>query len=165
MSKHFFDLDAERLRHLSREVSRVANSLSQLSMGVVVTPSTEADDVGRLDQVTEDTVLWLIRARRQRSRFLPEDLFAEPAWDILLDLLRAEIAQQRVSVSSLCIAAGVPATTALRYINSMASQGVIVRRSDPCDGRRAFLELSPETSQALRRYFVNVVDKKESKRV
>ena len=53
----------------------------------------------------------VIRARRLRSRFFPDDLFADPAWDMLLDLLQAEIAQLRVPVSSLCIAASVPATT------------------------------------------------------
>jgi hypothetical protein len=42
-----------------------------------------------------------------RARFFQEELFADPAWDMLLDLLQAEIAQHRVPVSSLCIAAAV----------------------------------------------------------
>jgi len=47
-----------------------------------------------------------------RARYFRDELFADPAWDMLLDLLQAEIAQLRVPVSSLCIAASVPATTA-----------------------------------------------------
>jgi DNA-binding MarR family transcriptional regulator len=35
----------------------------------------------------------------------------------------------------------------------MVSQGIFVRRADPHDGRRVFVELAPETSHALRRYF------------
>jgi DNA-binding MarR family transcriptional regulator len=72
---------------------------------------------------------------------------------MLLDLLQAEIAQLRVPVSSLCIAAAVPATTALRWLKTMVSQGVFIRRSDPHDGRRVFVELAPEASRAMRRYF------------
>ena len=88
-----------------------------------------------------------------RSRYFAEDLFADPAWDMLLDLLQAEISQLRVPVSGLCIAAAVPATTALRWLKTMVSKGVLIRRADPHDGRRVFVELAPEASQALRRYF------------
>ena len=95
----------------------------------------------------------IIRARRLRSRYFAEDLFADPAWDMLLDLLQAEISQLRVPVSGLCIAAAVPATTALRWLKTMVSKGVFIRRADPHDGRRVFVELAPEASQALRRYF------------
>jgi DNA-binding MarR family transcriptional regulator len=98
----------------------------------------------------------VIRARRLRGRFFSEELFADPAWDMLLDLLQAEIAQLRVPVSSLCIAAAVPATTALRWLKTMTEQGLFVRRADPHDGRRVFVELAPTTSQALRRYFAEV---------
>jgi DNA-binding MarR family transcriptional regulator len=88
-----------------------------------------------------------------RSRFFDEGLFADPAWDMLLDLLQAEIAQHRVPVSSLCIAAAVPATTALRWIRTMTDAGLFVRRADPHDGRRIFVELSANASAAMRRYF------------
>jgi DNA-binding MarR family transcriptional regulator len=88
-----------------------------------------------------------------RNRYFPEDLFADPAWDMLLDLLHAEIAQLRVPVSSLCIAAAVPATTALRWLKAMTQQGLFVRRADPHDARRVFVELAPKASEAMRRYF------------
>ena len=91
-----------------------------------------------------------------RSRFFADDLFADPAWDMLLDLLQAEIAQLRVPVSSLCIAAAVPATTALRWLKTMTDKGMFVRRADPHDGRRVFVELAPDASVALRRYFAQV---------
>ena len=72
---------------------------------------------------------------------------------MLLDLLQAELAQHRVPVSSLCIAAAVPATTALRWIKSMTDAGLFLRRADPHDGRRVFVELSPGASEGMRRYF------------
>jgi hypothetical protein len=151
------DRNAERLRQLSDEVSRIASTLARLSTGPQPTPQTvQSLPVTDAPDVSADTVRAVIRARRLRSRFFPEELFADPAWDMLLDLFQAEIAQLRVPVSSLCIAAAVPATTALRWLKGMTEQGLFLRRADPHDGRRVFVELGPEASQALRRYFAEV---------
>lgn len=111
---------------------------------------------GEAPAVSLDMVRQVIRARRLRARFFDEELFADPAWDMLLDLLQAEIAQHRVPVSSLCIAAAVPATTALRWIKTMTDAGLFKRRADPHDGRRVFIELSAEASEGMRRYFREV---------
>ena len=75
---------------------------------------------------------------------------------MLLDLLQAELSHLRVPVSSLCIAAAVPATTAFRWLKTMVQEKLFVRRADPHDGRRVFVELAPDTSYALRRYFAEV---------
>lgn len=151
------DQNAARLRQLSDEVSRIAATLARLSAGPGGSSRpSEAVHRGEGPEVSVETVRGVIRARRLRARFFPEDLFADPAWDMLLDLLQAEISHLRVPVSSLCIAAAVPATTALRWLKAMVSQGLFVRRADPHDGRRVFVELAPETSQALRSYFAEV---------
>ena len=84
-----------------------------------------------------------------RDRFLPGDLFADPAWDMLLDLIAARLERTRVAVSSLCIAAAVPPTTALRWIKTMTDAGLLVRAADPFDQRRVFIELSDETATAM----------------
>lgn len=151
------DQSTERLRQLSDEVSRIAATLARLSAvpaaGIAEAPQQISGDV---PEVSIDTVRTVIRARRLRGRYFPEDLFADPAWDMLLDLLQAEIAQMRVPVSSLCMAAAVPATTALRWIKSMTEQGLFVRRADPHDARRVFVELAPRTSVSMRRYFADV---------
>ena len=151
------DQNETRLRQLSDEVSRIASTLARLSTGPAsVTRPTELPPVaGELPQVSADTVRSVIRARRLRSRYFDEGMFADPAWDMLLDLLQAETAQLRVPVSSLCIAASVPATTALRWLKTMTQQGIFVRRADPNDGRRVFVELSAEASQSMRRYFAD----------
>ena len=94
-------------------------------------------------------IVALIRARRLRDQFLPADLFADPAWDMMLDLLAARLAGARVSVSSLCIAASVPPTTALRWIKQLTDRGVFARVDDPSDGRRVFIELTESAERAL----------------
>jgi hypothetical protein len=155
------EIDSEKLLRLSEEVTRIASSLAKLSIGVGTHPtSAQIQSMGTESarEVSLDTVKWVIAMRRNRGRYLTNDLFADPAWDMLLDLLQAELAQQRVPVSSLCIAAGVPATTALRWINNMVKQGLLVRRPDKVDGRRVFVELASEVSAALHRYFADIVE-------
>jgi DNA-binding MarR family transcriptional regulator len=151
------DRSAERLRQLSDEVSRIAATLARLSTGPSATPRpAEAAPTKDLPPLSADIVRSVIRARRLRSRYFQEELFADPAWDMLLDLLQAEISQLRVPVSSLCIAAAVPATTALRWLKTLVQEGLFIRRADPHDGRRVFVELAPNTSDALHRYFAEV---------
>lgn len=95
----------------------------------------------------------LLRARRMRDPLFPPDLFADPAWDIMLDLLAAHLEGRFVSVSSLCIAAAVPPTTALRWIRQLTDRELLERREDPEDGRRIFIVLSEPGLLAMRRWF------------
>lgn len=83
------------------------------------------------------------RARRLRDTiFNDPDLFGEPAWDILLDLANASAAGLRISVSSACVGACVPTTTALRWISILEKKGFIEREDDLLDGRRTYITLS-----------------------
>jgi hypothetical protein len=93
----------------------------------------------------------LIAERRLRDGVLGADLFGEPVWDMLLDLFVAHEEQERVSVSSLCIAAAVPATTALRWVNHLVKREMIIRWPDPTDGRRVWIALSPHMVSEMRR--------------
>ncbi len=95
----------------------------------------------------------IIRQRRLRDRYFDSELFADPAWDILLDLTAARAEHRRVSVTSLCIAAAVPATTALRWIAQMSEMGILVREQDDEDRRRAFITLTDSAADAMARYF------------
>ena len=95
----------------------------------------------------------VIRQRRLRERYFEPGLFADPAWDILLDLTAARAEHRRVCVTSLCIAAAVPATTALRWIAQMTEMGLLVREQDPEDKRRAFIVLADSVADAMARYF------------
>jgi len=98
----------------------------------------------------------LIRMRQTRARFFDAELFADPAWDMLLDLTAARAEHVRVSVTSLCIASGVPPTTALRWIGQLVEAGLFVRTSDDTDRRRAFIDLSDGAADAMARYFEDV---------
>lgn len=98
----------------------------------------------------------LIRRRHARARYFDGALFADPAWDMLLDLTAAAGEQVKVSVTSLCIASGVPATTALRWLRHMIEAGLLERQDDMVDKRRAFISLSAKAREAMARYFAEI---------
>lgn len=98
----------------------------------------------------------IIRQRQLRARFFDGDLFADPAWDILLDLAAARAEHKRVSVTSACIASGVPPTTALRWIGQLVEAGLLQRVEDDTDRRRAFIALTDRAADAMARYFVEL---------
>lgn len=98
----------------------------------------------------------IIRQRQARARYFDGDLFADPAWDMLLDLTAARAEHNRVSVTSLCIASGVPPTTALRWIGQMIDSGLLERVNDETDRRRAFMTLTDKAADAMARYFADI---------
>lgn len=155
------DSSPMRLRELSEEVGRIARALASMShtraLGDPLTQGNGQEDQPGDFVVDAPTIRAMIRARRIRGQFFHADLFADPAWDMLLDLSAARLEDQAVPVSSLYIAAAVPATTALRYISKMTEFGLLTRISDPHDRRRAFVGLSEATADAMTRCLAAMV--------
>lgn len=167
--------EGERLEllRLTEEVGRLAAKLDRLALplgpeglyGMTArlaspgheyrAPGAERDFLRRPRAPLPDPrlVQRIIRQRRLRDRYFESELFADPAWDILLDLTAARAEHRRVSVTSLCIAAAVPATTALRWIAQMTEMGILVREQDDEDRRRAFIALSDSAADGMARYF------------
>jgi len=153
-----------RLQQLSEEVGRIARALALLSEAEAEPPVSSprfpvpAHDKGAraLPAIDANRVRTMIRARRLREQYFSADLFADPAWDMLLDLTAARLEGRQVAVSSLCIAAAVPPTTALRWIKTLTEQGVLVRIADPDDGRRVFIELSRDAAHEMLAYLAAV---------
>ena len=175
--------DRLSLLHLSRQVEAIATQLEGLSdrkggsslQNASLRVHAASGDTAQFGQINSPNspiaprsntigpalpdprlVRQMIAARQAHAKFFDRELFADPAWDMLLDLTAAQAEDQRVSVTSLCIAAEVPATTALRWIKQLVDTGVFKRVADPTDRRRAFIALSEQSSQAMARYFAEV---------
>lgn len=145
---------AAMLQQLSEEAARLATMLASISSeeaGAVGGGGTlaQAREPGKTDP---GFVRAMIRGRRLRDQYFRSELFPDPAWDMLLDLYAARLEGNRVAVSSLCIAAAVPATTALRWIKALTDHGLLVRAADPQDGRRVYIELSADAARAMGAY-------------
>ena len=86
----------------------------------------------------------IYRFRRNREAVFGKMMFADPAWDLLLDLYIARCEGRAICVSSACIAAAAPVTTALRWIKQLENDGIIIRELDTFDNRRCYVRLSDE---------------------
>lgn len=151
------DEQREHSARLNAEVARIAELLARVA--------NRGDGTGRAEDrrmtfapgpvaahIAARTVRDVLRARRLRDRFFGEGLFEDPAWDMLLDLFAARLEGARVSVSSLCIAASVAPTTALRWIAKLTASRLLVRSPDPDDRRRAFVTLTEDATSGMYRY-------------
>jgi DNA-binding MarR family transcriptional regulator len=78
-----------------------------------------------------------------------ERLFADPAWEILLELYIRWSAGSPTSVSRACAAAKVPHSTSLRWLKILLDEGLIDRIDDPDDRRRSFVELTAEAREKI----------------
>jgi DNA-binding MarR family transcriptional regulator len=103
---------------------------------------------------------YLYETRRLREKFLPPDLFAEPAWDILLLLYWAGESGQRMSISAVCCSAGVPETTAQRWIQKLLETGMLNKEPHPTDLRVSWLTLSAQAKASLEEYLSTAADKR-----
>lgn len=137
------------LRHLVTSASALLDIAVELESAVVI---PEPDDAPGF---TSSLALarWEYRRRRSRARFFEADgLFGEPAWDMLLDLFIAGREGKALPVTSACIGAAVPVTTALRWLGLLEQRGLVVRQADRHDARRALVCLSAEATDRMERY-------------
>jgi hypothetical protein len=92
----------------------------------------------------------IYRMRQHRQSYFDSALFAEPAWDMMLDLFINKVRGARVSTTSLCLAAGVPHATGIRWIRTLREHGLLRRYRAPDDARLMLIEITPNGYQLMR---------------
>lgn len=112
-------------------------------------PTATLVSVDEREQHRIFTLKSMLEFRDVRSELLPQEMFGDPAWFMLLELALIDRSGKRTSVSGLCMSAKVSQTTALRRVQDMVEVGLIVRRNDPADRRRSYISLSPEAREKL----------------
>ena len=129
-----------RLDALARDVESMRDTLAAVALRV--------DAAGPPDDAA--TAEALLAARRTRGEALGPGLFADPAWDMLLALFSAAERGEALPVTRLCAAAGVPQTTALRWLEQLEQGRLIGRAADAADARRTLITLAPEAREKMR---------------
>lgn len=137
------------IKDLTAKLSAVAEEFNgRVAHAEEVVPSgsepTEAELV-----IHAETVL---AERRLRRRFLPADLFHEPAWDMLLALFVSRDERQPMNIKALVSMSDAPVTTSQRWIEHLHKLKLIDRVIDPTDRRRVEISLSHDGEQAMRSY-------------
>ncbi len=152
------NVDLSALGLDGKELSTFVSLLSRL-----ISTSNEAKEGPRNDPERNLTATAenLYRFRRRRDALMTTrfgtDIFADPAWDIILDLYIHNSKHQDVCVTSACAAAMVPITTALRYITVLSDRGMIERSRNQKDGRSYLLRLSPDAIRIVEELLTDIV--------
>jgi DNA-binding MarR family transcriptional regulator len=136
------------VRDLTAKLSAVAEEFA--SRADQVEPDAVTAVSGTVDRVA--IARGITERRRLRRRFLPEDLFHEPAWDMLLALYVAQAEDRVMNVKTLVAAADAPVTTSQRWIDHLAKLRLVDRVTDPVDRRRIEVSLSIAGHEAIENY-------------
>jgi predicted transcriptional regulator len=122
--------------------------------------SARRDDPGKVvgEVAFNETELaeQIYRARRDRDRVFKDDIFADPAWDILLDLFVRSARNEPISISSACHGANVPEATALRYLHALTEKKYLERIAHPSDKRSTTLKMTSLGNKLMAEWLQNV---------
>jgi DNA-binding response OmpR family regulator/DNA-binding MarR family transcriptional regulator len=143
---------------LIRQAEEIAGALRRFT----ATPAREAQSSSPRTPVETHSpngrvsVLDAIESLRKLRHLYDDHKLDDVAWDLLLEMLRAEQKQNRLSVSALTISIpGVSSTTSLRRVSELTARGYIERVPDARDGRRDFLRLTPKARELLVDYLAH----------
>lgn len=149
-------LATEEIEQLTAHLRR-GNPVFPCAVDAPVSP--HFDPAQLLDQAQR-----LVAERRQRDRiFGPSGQFGEPQWDILLDLYIAQATATDIGVTSACIAANVPATTALRHLSVMVERGLVERYRSSTDQRISYVRLSTKSLTLMNGYLSRLMDQERGR--
>jgi DNA-binding MarR family transcriptional regulator len=154
-------LDVPRLRQVWAQLGEIINSPDKGARDVeqpfirlhnAASPQVLSSDDAALSLAKE-----IYRFRRKRNEFFASTLFADPSWDILLELYVLRREGRKASVKSVCIASGVPPTTALRWIGMLVKQGLLERNNDQADQRVRWITLSDAGFESMHKLLLSGV--------
>lgn len=151
-AREIFDLSMSlepvELRRTGENLIALAETIS--AHNEVEPPTKRRSSVRTTDESLANLASSMYQARRKRSMYMPAELFADPAWDMLLDLFVAGFHARRITVSSLCIASSVPPTTALRWISTLEEAQLVERVPMEHDRRSSEVKLTINGHEAMR---------------
>ncbi len=150
------------LKAFKAQVDKLSRTLGAVPLAVSLqTDQTMHGATNALQECQKEDVFLILLRKLQRirnaRRALDDDEIAEESvLDILLDLMSAKLNGQSVTVTSLCAAAGVPQTTALRRIDALERASLISRVRDKADRRRVNVVLTETGEKRVADYLSDI---------
>lgn len=90
--------------------------------------------------MTENELSAIVRIRRERAEYFGKNLFSDPAWDILLELLAARLGGRRAALPDLENIA--PASTVHRWVVALEERGLVIRETNPPHADQIYIDLT-----------------------
>lgn len=107
-------------------------------------------------------VLRIIEGRETRGSFFDSDLFADAAWDILLDLFLAQLEGRNAEIAELRFSSSIPASTARRWVDKLEKDGWLKQKADPSEPDRRWVALSGQGTRKMQAWFNDWVEHQRS---
>lgn len=150
---------------LGRELTRLAEKLLHVAKeldGASPRPPVSAEVRDMIDDAVLAAIARTIfRARERRQRQFSPRFLGEPGWDMLLELFIHRALEMPLSTKSLCLAAGVPRSTALRMMRQLEEEGLLQRSRSAEDKRIATVEMTPHGFSQMRIYVTDGITRSE----
>ena len=108
---------------------------------------------GAAPQVTSSLIRAMTAVRRERQELFPGALGTDSCWEVLLQLYRAHLDQHRLNIGRLTMRSGLPATTVLRALETLAAADLSARSKDPLDRRAVMVKLTDQGIARMTLFF------------
>jgi len=109
-------------------------------------PSTAEAEGPSADKYPPEALLeraeWMLRMRRAREQLFSRAMCGEPAFELLL-CLYVRSGESEISLTSLARPAGIPYSSAMRWIRYLVGKGYVERTDSRSDRRATCVQLTP----------------------
>lgn len=149
----FIKTDNETITVAVKMTKRQIVALYHNQVGIGASSQRAARHQTRLQNDKESLATYraknLLRLAQERTLVLGRKYFDDPSWHALLDLYVRESEGRLTSITSACSGSLAAETTALRHIEVMTNDGLLVRMPDAADKRRIWIGLARQTRENL----------------
>lgn len=140
------DFSPAQMRQLGATLIKLADSVDQMWRPENVRSSyhwiTSAGQIERNALGLAKVAMRLRTIAKNRTKYIASDFLGEPYWEMLVELFIQFAGGAKVSTKSLCLASGVPDTTALRMIDNLECACLVDRSASPVDRRVTLVGLT-----------------------
>lgn len=96
----------------------------------------------------------ILDMRTMRDVVFGPEWFADPAWDLLLEVYVAQQRDRTTQLQAMCIAARVPRSTGDRIVNRLVAAGLLLKTTDSSRKRGVRLHLSADAERKMERLLI-----------
>jgi len=133
------------------EVERLANDILRLCRNPVFDKIIQQrcedgllSEKGKRKQTLQFLARQELSRRSLVQRSLPNPIWHEACWVVMLDLFLRRDDPKGVSAKAASLASGLPPSTALRFIEKLEQAGLVTAEWSKDDRRRKILSLTPD---------------------
>ncbi len=148
------NLSERDIRAAARLLSALSGSEDDRGRELTVLANSNAEMGNRQERVVlQDRARRMYVRRARRSQIFNKVMFGEAPWDMLLALYATDQSGTRHTVSGLVNLAGVPPTSALRWLKFLEQEELVARYPSALDGRVFRIKLTDKARELLDVYF------------